>query len=253
MGGHRSWSHGQPAIHPSVLARILLFAMIRRLRASRSIEYELKHSIDFMWLSSGRHIDHSPLAEFRRKNTAALRDIFRQMIKRAIDLKIANLSELCIDGTRVLANASKRKTWTAGRLAKALESFQTSDSRDDDLLGEDLLGDDVSGDDVSADRLPSAVDCRLPSTADCRLPTAVRDLRARRELLAEHIKTAQEMDENRRRLGTKGLAQIPKTDTDSRFFPTKKGQRCQLHPDGNDRIGWRPDRSRRRDDWQCGT
>lgn len=251
MGGHRSWSHGQPAIHPSVLARILLFAMIRRLRASRSIEYELKHSIDFMWLSSGRHIDHSPLAEFRRKNAAALRDIFRQMIKRAIDLKIANLSELCIDGTRVLANASKRKTWTADRLAKALaqldaqiaealESLETSDSRDDDLLG-----DDVSGDDVSADRLPSAVDCRLP--------TAVRDLRARRELLAEHIKTAQEMDENRRRLGTKGLAQIPKTDTDSRFFPTKKGQRCQLHPDGNDRIGWRPDRSRRRDDWQCGT
>lgn len=158
MGGHRSWSHGQPAIHPSVLARILLFAMIRRLRASRSIEYELKHSIDFMWLSSGRHIDHSPLAEFRRKNAAALRDIFRQMIKRAIDLKIANLSELCIDGTRVLANASKCKTWTAGRLAKALaqldaqiaealESLETSDSRDDDLLG----------DDVSADRLPTAV------------------------------------------------------------------------------------------------
>ena len=41
-----------------------------------------------------------------------LRDIFQQMIKSAIDLKIANLSELCIDGTRVLADASRRKTWT---------------------------------------------------------------------------------------------------------------------------------------------
>lgn len=37
-------SHGQPPIHPSVLAKTLLFAMIRRIRSSRQIEYELKHS-----------------------------------------------------------------------------------------------------------------------------------------------------------------------------------------------------------------
>ena len=54
-------SFGQPPIHPSVLCKILLFAMIRRIRSSREIEYALKHSIDFMWLSSGRRIDHVTL------------------------------------------------------------------------------------------------------------------------------------------------------------------------------------------------
>jgi len=47
---------GQPPIHPSVLCKVLLFAMIRRLRSSRQMEYEIRHSIDFMWLCSGRTI-----------------------------------------------------------------------------------------------------------------------------------------------------------------------------------------------------
>ena len=96
---------GQPPIHPSVLAKVLLFALIRRIRSSRQIEYELKHSIDFMWLTSGRRIDHTTISEFRRNNSKELRDIFKKMIKLAIDLGMANLAELCIDGTRVLGNS----------------------------------------------------------------------------------------------------------------------------------------------------
>jgi len=199
---------GQPPIHPSVMAKILLFAMIRRIRSSRSIEYELKHSIDFMWLSSGRRIDHSTLSGFRRKNADALKDIFKQMIQLAINLNIAKLSELCIDGTRVLADANKYKTWTAARLARALEeldgqitealaTLETNDGLDEDLLGQD----------ISADRLPEAV----------------ANLTSRREQLATHMETIQAMDKIRKTNGTKGPAQIPKTDTDSRILPNKEG------------------------------
>lgn len=201
-------SFGQPPIHPSVMAKILLFAMIRKLRSSRVIEYELKHSIDFIWLASGRRIDHSTLSDFRRKNANALRDIFKQMIKMAINLGVANLSELCIDGTRVLASASKRKTWTADRLARALEQLDAqiqealATLQANDTFDEDLLGNDISSE---------------------RLPPAIRDLKERREQIARHMKTARQMDENRSRLGTKGPAQIPKTDPDSRILPNKEG------------------------------
>jgi transposase len=199
---------GQPPIHPSIVAKILLFSMIRRIRSSRQIEYELKHSIDFMWLSSGRRIDHTTISEFRRKNSKALRGIFKQMIKLAIDLGIANLSELCIDGTRILASANRYKTWTTERLAKALEqldaevaealqSLEANDSRDEDLLGKD----------ISADRLPAAV----------------ADLKNRREQLASHMETTQSMDETRKKNGSKGPAQLPQTDAESRILPNKEG------------------------------
>jgi hypothetical protein len=56
-------SFGQPPIHPAVLCKILIFATLRRIRSSRQIEYALKHSIDFLWLSSGRRIDHTTLSK----------------------------------------------------------------------------------------------------------------------------------------------------------------------------------------------
>jgi len=101
---------GQPPIHPKVLCSVLLFAMIRRIRSSRDIEYEIKHSIDFMWLVSGRTIDHSTISEFRRQNKAQVKDIHRQMIRVAVDMGAAQLSELCTDRSRMLANASRFKT-----------------------------------------------------------------------------------------------------------------------------------------------
>jgi len=201
-------SHGQPPIHPSVMAKTLLFAMIRRIRSSRQIEYELKHSIDFMWLTSGRRIDHTTLSEFRRKNAEELRDIFKQMIKLAIDLKIANLAELCIDGTRVLADANRYKTWTTARLAKALEQLDSQIAEalatleTNDAIDEDLLGDRLSAD---------------------RLPAAVADLQSRHEQLASLMETTKEMDETRKKNGSKGPAQLPKTDPDSRILPNKEG------------------------------
>jgi len=201
-------SHGQPPIHPSVLAKTLLFAMIRRIRSSRQIEYEIKHSIDFIWLTSGRRIDHTTLSEFRRKHTGELRDIFKQMIKLAINLKIANLSELCIDGTRVLADANKYKNWTTEKLTRALEQLDTqiadalANLEVSDSLDEDLIGQDVSAD---------------------RLPAVLANLKSRREQLAAYRETTQAMDDNRKKNGTKGPAQMPKTDPDSRILPNKEG------------------------------
>jgi transposase len=204
-------SLGQPPIHPSVLCKILLFAMIRRIRSSRQIEYALKHSIDFMWLSSGRQIDHVTLCEFRRQYSKELRGIFRQLVKLAIDLGMANLSELCIDGTRVLASANKYKTWTAARLEKALAELdrQLADAlsglEEADRVNEDLLGDEYPAD---------------------QLPAALADIETRRAKLEQHLETVRKMDAARAKYGTdatKNPAQLPKTDPDSRILPNKEG------------------------------
>lgn len=176
--------------------------------SSRQIEYKLKHSIDFMWLASGRHLGHTTLSEFRRRHANALREIFRQIIKLAIDLGIARLRELCIDGTRVLADANRYKTWTGERLDRALAEL-------DRPLAEALAGLeqadavelDLFGDEHAADRLPENV----------------ADLRQRREQLAALREQARQMDKVRRANGSKGPAQLPKAGPDARILPNKEG------------------------------
>ncbi len=203
-------SYGQPPIHPQIMASVLLFAMIRRVRSSRQIEYQIRHSIDFMWLVSGRTIDHDTISEFRRQNSDQLKNIYRQMIRIAIDMNVAKLGELCIDGTRVLANANRYRTWTAERvkkviaaldrqLAEALADIETSDSI------EDLIGQDISAD---------------------QLPPEIADLKTRREKLDEILGKLNTMDEQRKKYGKdpdKNPAQIPKTDPDSRTLLNKEG------------------------------
>jgi transposase len=202
---------GQPPIHPAVLAKVLVFSLLRRIRSSRQIEYTLKHSIDFMWLASGRQIDHVTLCNFRRQHSEQLRGIFRQLVKLAIDLGVANLSELCIDGTRVLASANKYKTWTADKIEKLLSELDSqllealSSLEAADTTNEDLLGDDYSAD---------------------KLPPSLADMKARRDKLTEHLESLREMDAARAKYGKDpktNPAQLPKTDPDSRILPNKEG------------------------------
>ena len=202
---------GQPPIHPSILCKAWLFALTRRMNSSRQVEYAIKHSCDFIWLVSGRTIDHVTLSEFRRAHGQELRQLFRQMVKLAMKLQLANLAELCIDGTRVLANANKSKTWTAERLekvlaivdeevTKALAALEQSDALEEDLYG---------------DENPAA-----------KLPKHLADMQGRRQQLAEQLEMLKATDEVRSKRGgaqASNPAQLPKTDPDSRILPNKEG------------------------------
>ena len=77
---------GQPPIHPSVLGKVVLYGLLRRTRSSRQIEYSLTHNVDFMWLASGRSIDHTTICNFRTKHDKQLRNLYREMNRKAIDL-----------------------------------------------------------------------------------------------------------------------------------------------------------------------
>lgn len=201
---------GRPPIHPSILAKVLLFALIRRIRSSRQIEYNLKHSIDFIWLASGREIDHTTLSEFRRKHPTQLKDLYKNLIKLAVELGVARLSELCIDGSRVLADASRFNTLTAEKTAGLLEKL-------DRQIAEAMADLD------SNDQTDDLIDTGQPAD---QLPEELRDMTTRRKKL-EAIKTRlDEMDERRRRDGInpkKNPAQLSPTDLDSRVLPNKEG------------------------------
>lgn len=200
-------SHGQPPLHPAVLCKVLLFATIRGIRSSRKIEYAVKHSIDFIWLASGETIDHSTLSIFRRQHGTRLKELYRDLIGLAAKLGLAKLSELCIDATRVLANAGPKR-WTQASLDRAIElASQLFDEESAKAQAEDEL------DDLFDDGQPSD-----------KLPPKLADLQARRQQL-EQLKEELAAQDKARRAKGRGQkpAQLPRTDPDARILPNKKG------------------------------
>ena len=57
-------TRGQPPIHPRVLASVILYGLLTRIRSSRVLEEALCVRLDFRWLAEGRTIDHTTLSEF---------------------------------------------------------------------------------------------------------------------------------------------------------------------------------------------
>jgi len=201
---------GQPPIHPSVLCKVILYALSRKVRSSRQIEYMVRHSIDFIWLVSGRTLDHTTISEFRRKWEKQLKGIYKQMVQVAISMGVAKLSELCIDGTKIQANANRFRTYKQEQLGKLLAEL---DGQISDALAKM----------ATADATETVLDDGQPAD---KLPTDLSDLEQRRAKLRSVLKQLKEMDEQRRRDGIdskKNPAQLPKTDGDSRILPNKTG------------------------------
>ena len=111
---------GQPPIPPWVMAGVILYGLMRRIRSSRQLEYACGNNIDFMWLAEGRTIDHDTLCKFRTKFKEPLKQLFKQIGRLAMRMGLIRLLEVAFDGTRVKANASRFHTWTAERVEAVL-------------------------------------------------------------------------------------------------------------------------------------
>ena len=201
---------GQPPIHPRVLAALWLYGLRRGVRSSRKLEYMAGHNIDFLWLSHGHEPDFTTLNEFRTNFAVQLKDLFRYVGQIAMAGGFLTLVDLGTDGTRVKANNSRFQTWTAARIAKALEELAAEfekrlvESQQTDREEKDLLGD---------------------STCE-RLPAELADLAERRQKLQAIQAQLHAADAVRKKEGTdpvKNPAQIPKHDPDSRVLPNKEG------------------------------
>lgn len=138
---------GQPPIRPRILAGVILYGLLTRIRSSRSLEESLQVRLDFRWLVEGRSIDHTTLSEFRRKNADALKNTFVQIGLVAREMGWLPLETLAFDGTRMRANNRASGTRTPGRLREMKKELtakfeeleaQTAaaDQQEDEVFGE---------------------------------------------------------------------------------------------------------------------
>lgn len=202
---------GQPPIHPRVMAGVILYGLMRRVRSSRVLEYLCTHNIDYIWLVEGRSIDYSTICKFRTRFQEPLKDLFRQVGKLAMRMGLVKLLEVAFDGTRVKANASRFHTWTAERVEAALKELESLFDR---AMAETERADasqpGASGTEESSDSLPPEL-----ATAKAR--------QAKLEALLAELKAA---DEARRKDGIdpkKSPAQRSKADPDAPLMPNKEG------------------------------
>lgn len=199
---------GQPPIHPQVLAGILLYGMSLGMRSSRVLERACRVQMDFLWLASGEHPDHSTICDFRTRFRRELKDLFKQIGRLAMSMGLIRLNQVGLDGTQVRANSSRHGTLSASSIERKLAELEP--------LIEQMLRECEEADRKDADRYGS-------SSAD--LPRELKDLRRRKEALEKALGQARQIDAKRakRSDAPKQAAKVPVTDADSAVLPNKEG------------------------------
>src|SRR6266540_7300461 len=112
---------GNPPYHPVLLTKLLLYAYCQGVVSSRVIAAKTYEDIAFRVLTTDQHPDFRTISDFRERHLVALTALFTQVVRLAQRLGLANLAHVAQDGTKVLANASKHRAMSYGRMAPAEE------------------------------------------------------------------------------------------------------------------------------------
>lgn len=124
---------GSAQYPPRLLLGLLVYCYATGVFSSRQIERASYENVAVRLLCADTHPDHDTLCTFRRKNGPLLHRAFAQVLELAAGcgvLKVGGVT-VAIDGTKVLANASKHSAVSYGHVQKTL---QLLDAEIDELL-----------------------------------------------------------------------------------------------------------------------
>lgn len=100
---------GEAAYPPSMLLSLLFYGYATGGFSSRVLERKTYDSIAFRYIAANTHPDHTTISEFRKKFLKELSPLFLQILTIAAEAGLLKLGTVCLDGTKVKANASKHK------------------------------------------------------------------------------------------------------------------------------------------------
>jgi transposase len=114
---------GQRAYHPRLIVSILIYAYSRGVFSSRQIEQRCHEDLSFMYVAQMNCPNFRVLSDFRKDHHQFFKDCFKQTVQMAIELKLASLGHISLDGSKFKANSSKHKAMSYKNLKKQEEEL----------------------------------------------------------------------------------------------------------------------------------
>ena len=139
---------------PALMVKVLIYAYATGVFSSRKIARKLEEDVAFRMLGAGNFPHHRTLCAFRRRHLEDFGRLFVEVVRVAREMGVVTFGKLAIDGTKVRANASKRKAMSYERMVQAearlkeeiavlLAQASAVDAEEDECYGEEGRGDEL--------------------------------------------------------------------------------------------------------------
>src|SRR4029453_8242786 len=120
---------GRPSYHPSVLLKLYIYGYLNRVQSSRRLEREAGRNVEVMWLTGRLAPDHKTIADFRKDNGRAIRQVCARFIVLCRTLGLFTEVSVAIDGSKFKAVNNRDKNFTRAKLERRLAQIEESVAR----------------------------------------------------------------------------------------------------------------------------
>ena len=120
---------GRPAYHPAVLLKLYIYGYLNRVQSSRRLEREAQRNVEVMWLTGRLMPDFKTIANFRKDNGRAIRNVCRQFIVLCRQLNLFTDAVVAIDGSKFKAVNNRDKNFTPAKMEQRLAQIEASIAR----------------------------------------------------------------------------------------------------------------------------
>ena len=120
---------GRPSYHPAVLLKIYVYGYLNRIQSSRRLEREAQRNVEMMWLTCRLAPDFKTIADFRKDNGNAIRNVCRQFVMLCQKFDLFSDALVTIDGSKFKAVNNRDKNFTDAKLQRRMKEIETSISQ----------------------------------------------------------------------------------------------------------------------------
>ena len=111
-------STGRPGYAPADLLKLYIYGYLHQVRSSRRLEAEAGRNIEVIWLLRQLRPDFKTIADFRRDNRQAFRQVFREFVLLCRQLDLFGRELIAVHGTRLKAVNNKDRNFTRASLTR---------------------------------------------------------------------------------------------------------------------------------------
>ncbi len=183
---------GRPAYNPKGLLKLYLYGYLNQLRSSRKLEREAHRNVEVMWLLGKLTPDFKTIADFRKDNAKAFKQVFREFTLLCKKLELFGKELLALDGSKFKAMNNTQKNFTKTKVEKTLQEI-----------------------DEKLETYLAQLDAGDAQDAEAR-PLTVQELQAKIGRLEEK---KQRYEALKSQMEETGETQVSLTDPDSRSMP----------------------------------
>ena len=144
---------GQNTYHPRILLKLLFYGYSTGVRSGRKIAALCESDTAFMYLSEMYRPDFRTINDFRKNNLKEIEECFVEIVRICKELGMIKIGRIYIDGSKLRANASAKRTkdkasyekWlkkTEEEIREILEEAEATDRKEDMKYG-DKRGDEL--------------------------------------------------------------------------------------------------------------